>query len=46
MLILVLKACYNETGTIANLMQQNKLQMPHKNTQAAANVYKQISFMV
>ena len=37
MLILGLKACYNETGTIVNLKQQSKLQMPHKNIQAVAN---------
>lgn len=31
MLILGLKAFYNETGTPVNLKQQNKLQMLHKN---------------
>lgn len=46
MLILGLKARYNEAGTIANLTQQNKLLMPHKNTHTGANGYKQISFMV
>lgn len=37
MLILGLKACYSENGPIVNLKQQNKLQKPHKNIQAAAN---------